>query len=199
MTSICFENPWGDVPPDFSSAQRRHVLQTAARALKEVKAAAAAHTDVSGGGVYVGLGGVALTYLRIAQQVGGMNEATSRQRRFKAKSNSRQPIIGAPAPPHPSTRSLPAAPRHHQRAGPQGLRGHAYPHGKYLKKHTAPYALELADRFATDAEALLTVGKRVTFLEGYSGSLALQAVVRALLGDQDGSRAKLRVGVFGCR
>lgn len=35
-----------------------------------VKAAAKAHSDVSGGGVYVGLGGVALTYLRIAQQVG---------------------------------------------------------------------------------------------------------------------------------
>jgi hypothetical protein len=34
-----------------------------------VKAAAKAHSDVSGGGIYVGLGGVALTYLRIAQQV----------------------------------------------------------------------------------------------------------------------------------
>lgn len=37
--------------------------------VQAVKAAAKAHQDVSGGGIYVGLGGVALTYLRIVQQV----------------------------------------------------------------------------------------------------------------------------------
>lgn len=37
--------------------------------LQEFKAAAVAHRDVSGGGIYVGVGGVGLTYLRMAQQV----------------------------------------------------------------------------------------------------------------------------------
>jgi hypothetical protein len=37
--------------------------------VQEVKVAALQHRDVAGGGIYVGLGGVALTYLRMAQQV----------------------------------------------------------------------------------------------------------------------------------
>jgi hypothetical protein len=37
--------------------------------LQEVKACALKHKDISGGGIYVGLGGVGLTYLRMAQQV----------------------------------------------------------------------------------------------------------------------------------
>lgn len=45
------------------------VLRAAAEALKVIKAAALAHRDVSGGGVYVGLAGVALLYLRMAQQL----------------------------------------------------------------------------------------------------------------------------------
>lgn len=47
----------------------REILKAAAVALKEVKAAALQHRDVAGGGIYVGLGGIALTYLRMAQQV----------------------------------------------------------------------------------------------------------------------------------
>lgn len=37
--------------------------------LQDVKVCAEKHRDVSGGGIYVGLGGVGLTYLRMAQQV----------------------------------------------------------------------------------------------------------------------------------
>lgn len=37
--------------------------------LQEVKSAAVCHRDVSGGGMYVGVGGVGLTYLRMAQQL----------------------------------------------------------------------------------------------------------------------------------
>jgi hypothetical protein len=48
---------------------RAAIAAPAALAPQAVKAAAKAHSDVSGGGIYVGLGGVALTYLRIAQQV----------------------------------------------------------------------------------------------------------------------------------
>eukprot|EP00879_Flechtneria_rotunda_P018916 GHRR01019854.1.p1 GENE.GHRR01019854.1~~GHRR01019854.1.p1 ORF type:complete len:297 (+),score=90.35 GHRR01019854.1:3715-4605(+) len=47
----------------------REILKAAAVALKEVKAAAIQHQDVSGGSIYVGVAGVALTYLHIAQQV----------------------------------------------------------------------------------------------------------------------------------
>lgn len=37
--------------------------------LQEVKAAAVSHKDVSGGSIYVGVGGVALTYIKMAQQL----------------------------------------------------------------------------------------------------------------------------------
>ncbi|GBF88577.1 hypothetical protein Rsub_01292 [Raphidocelis subcapitata] len=104
-----FDNPWGAEPPPLMGQEGlRTVLRAAAAALKAVKAAAAAHSDVSGGSIYVG-------------------------------------------------------------------RGLSYAHGKYLKKHTRQHALGLAERFAADAEALLPA-RRVTFLEGRSGALAVQAV-----------------------
>lgn len=84
-------------------------------------------------------------------------------------------------------------------------RGYAYPHGRYLKKHTPEHALTLADGFATDAEALLPAGKRVTFLEGYSGALAMGAVIAAARGDAAASservqvHARARGGAAACR
>ncbi|KAI8477471.1 MAG: Lanthionine synthetase C-like protein [Monoraphidium minutum] len=136
-----FENPYGQVPQLPRAEVARTCLKAAAVALKAVKAAALAHRDVSGGGVYVGLGGIALTYLRISQQVG---------------------------------------------------RGFAYAHGAYLRKHTAAHALGLARQLAAAAEALLPEGKRVTFLEGYSGSLALRAAAAAAGGDAAGGAALAR-------
>jgi len=45
------------------------VMKSVLCVLQDVKVCAGKHRDVSGGGIYVGLGGVALTYLRMAQQV----------------------------------------------------------------------------------------------------------------------------------
>lgn len=63
-----FENPHEQVPALIDGDGTRRLLNAAGVALKKLKAAAKAHSDVSGGGVYVGLGGVALTYLRMAQR-----------------------------------------------------------------------------------------------------------------------------------
>lgn len=140
MAGRYFENPYSPVPSLVGPEGTRVILKAAGLALKAVKAAAKAHQDVSGGGIYVGLGGVALTYLRIVQQVS---------------------------------------------------RGFACQHSKYLQKHTKDRARILAEQFAADAEALLT-SKRVTFLEGCSGPLALQAVLFGMSGDQARCRAKLQ-------
>jgi hypothetical protein len=51
------------------AAAALHIVLMLAVLAQEVKAAALQHRDVAGGGIYVGLGGVALTYLRMAQQV----------------------------------------------------------------------------------------------------------------------------------
>lgn len=74
----------------------------------------------------------------------------------------------------------------------------SYAHGgKYLQKHTRERALALAERFSADAEALLPA-RRVTFLEGRSGALAVQAVVAAMRGDDRGSRAKIQARPACC-
>eukprot|EP00775_Hariotina_reticulata_P009210 gene9210-9377_t len=109
----------------------REILKAAAAALKEVKALAKVHKEVSGGGVYVGAAGIALVYLRMAQQL---------------------------------------------------ERGFKYAHGAYLKKHTVDQCLELAQQFLGEAEKLLGT-KRVTFLEGFSGLLAAQALLAHMRGN----------------
>jgi hypothetical protein len=77
-------------------------------------------------------------------------------------------------------------------------RGFTYEHGAYLKKHTPAHALGLAREFAAADEALLPAGRRVTFLEGYSGSLALRAALAAAGGDAAGGRALAEVGRRAC-
>lgn len=59
-----------EIGPDLDDPEvTRQILKAAAAGLKQVKAKALSHQDVSGGGIYVGLAGVALTYLRMAQQL----------------------------------------------------------------------------------------------------------------------------------
>lgn len=99
------------------------------------------HQDVSGGSIYVGTGGVALTYLHIAQQV---------------------------------------------------QRGFRYPTSSYLQKHTKRHALNLAKHFVKDAESVQSA-KRVSFLEGYSGIMAMQAVVCHHTGDAEGEESSVKV------
>lgn len=55
------------LPPDFSMDQSSSYVLLR-RCWQEVKACALQHRDVSGGGIYIGLGGVGLTYLRMAQR-----------------------------------------------------------------------------------------------------------------------------------
>jgi len=153
--------------------------------------------DVSGGSIYVGLGGIALTYLRIAQQVLLGCEARGPGRR---QGQVLAPQTGASQNHHHHHHHHshhdhhPVNTPHNTNTPHQGRRGFRYAHGRYLRKHAPDYALDLAEQFAGDAEALLPTARRVTFLEGYSGALALQAVVLSMRGDDESSRAKVRVG-----
>lgn len=98
-----------------------------------------------------------------------------------------QPYRPRPQSSQAPTRTAPAP------LPPQVRRGFRFAHGKYLRKHTPEHALELAEAFAADGAALIAPGRRVTFLEGYSGALALAAALAAARGDRAGAGAKLRV------
>ncbi len=80
---------------------------------------------------------------------------------------------------------------HHM--GQQLRRGVQYPHGvAYLNKHTPQTTLQLAAEFLVDAERVLP-RRRVTFLEGYSGALALQAAMQKEAGDVQAATETLQV------
>lgn len=77
----------------------------------------------------------------------------------------------------------------------QVQRGFQYEHAAYLRKHTPAHALGLAAQFAGEVEGMMAAGRRVTFLEGYSGSLALRAALARAAGDEAGCRALVQASV----
>lgn len=153
---------------------------------QRVKAAAKQHTDVSGGGAYVGLGGVALTYLRLAERVSAPPVLVLLREGTGAVVLARYCRCSVA----PYCKRTAERCKNSFFAKNQAARGVKFSESKYLAKHTFERALALADAFASDAAALLPERRRVTFLEGYSGALALASVVARLRGDERLSRRK---------
>jgi hypothetical protein len=180
-----YRNDYDDARSPSADQQRRALEQVAA-ALKLLKRTALEHQDLEGGGIYVGTGGIGLMYYHLASRQ-WLAEA-ERSRRAEALARSGGDGTAATA----TTTTVPPA-------APIDVPTSQIP--PYLAKHTPAHALLLAVHFARDGESVMprrrssaasagggggrgggssgTGPARVTFLEGYSGLLALEAAAQA--------------------